>query len=217
MRAPAALTVLGDSVVGAMWSGRPLGGRRLALPLASALLYWSGMVLNDWADRKRDAVERPERPIPSGDVSPAAALSAATILAGGGGRPPGPGRRGPHHAVCGGLRRGCQGHRGRAPGDVGLPVLRCHAWRRPTLSPRPDSRLGHRPTHHRDHGAIPQRGNGIRPPHAGSGRRCRCGGGDIGRCRHSRWASWIPRGAAGCGLLLGIRARVVERVAATHR
>ncbi|EUA90975.1 ubiA prenyltransferase family protein [Mycobacterium ulcerans str. Harvey] len=39
------------------------------------------MVLNDWADRKRDAVERPERPIPSGDVSPAAALSAATILA----------------------------------------------------------------------------------------------------------------------------------------
>lgn len=81
MRAPAALTVLGDSVVGAMWSGRPLGGRRLALPLASALLYWSGMVLNDWADRKRDAVERPERPIPSGDVSPAAALSAATILA----------------------------------------------------------------------------------------------------------------------------------------
>ncbi len=58
-----------------------MGGRRLALPLASALLYWSGMVLNDWADRKRDAVERPERPIPSGDVSPAAALSAATILA----------------------------------------------------------------------------------------------------------------------------------------
>ncbi len=86
MRAPAALTVLGDSVVGAMWSGRPLGGRRLALPLASALLYWSGMVLNDWADRKRDAVERPERPIPSGDVSPAAALSAATILAAAAGR-----------------------------------------------------------------------------------------------------------------------------------
>ncbi|WP_231608553.1 UbiA family prenyltransferase [Mycobacterium shottsii] len=83
MRAPAALTVLGDSVVGAMWSGRPLGGRRLALPLASALLYWSGMVLNDWADRKRDAVERPERPIPSGDVSPAAAtvLAAAGVAA----------------------------------------------------------------------------------------------------------------------------------------
>ncbi|ETZ98524.1 ubiA prenyltransferase family protein [Mycobacterium kansasii 824] len=69
MRAPAALTVLGDTAVGAIWAGRPLTGRRLALPLASALLYWSGMVLNDWADRERDAVERPERPIPSGEVS----------------------------------------------------------------------------------------------------------------------------------------------------
>ncbi|OOK77627.1 ubiA prenyltransferase family protein [Mycobacterium kansasii] len=59
MRAPAALTVLGDTAVGAIWAGRPLTGRRLALPLASALLYWSGMVLNDWADRERDAVERP--------------------------------------------------------------------------------------------------------------------------------------------------------------
>jgi len=81
MRAPAALTVLGDAAVGAIWAGRPLSGRRLALPLASALLYWSGMVLNDWADRRRDAVERPERPIPSGEVSPGAALSLAAGLA----------------------------------------------------------------------------------------------------------------------------------------
>lgn len=80
MRAPAALTVIGDAAVGAIWSGRPLTGRRLALPLASALLYWSGMVLNDWADRKRDAIERPERPIPSGEVSPAAAVSLAVAL-----------------------------------------------------------------------------------------------------------------------------------------
>lgn len=81
MRAPAALTVLGDTAVGAIWAGRRLSGRRLALPLASALLYWSGMVLNDWADRERDAVERPERPIPSGAVSPGAALSFAAALA----------------------------------------------------------------------------------------------------------------------------------------
>lgn len=81
MRAPAALTVLGDTAVGAIWSGRPLTGRRYALPLASALLYWSGMVLNDWADRERDALERPERPIPSGAVSPWTALSLATALA----------------------------------------------------------------------------------------------------------------------------------------
>ncbi|GAB7143143.1 transferase [Mycobacterium riyadhense] len=81
MRAPAALTVLGDTAVGAIWSGRPLVGRRLALPLASALLYWSGMVLNDWADRERDAIERPERPIPSGQVSPGSALALAAALA----------------------------------------------------------------------------------------------------------------------------------------
>ncbi|WP_205878001.1 SCO3242 family prenyltransferase [Mycobacterium camsae] len=84
MRAPAALTVLGDTAVGAIWCGRPLTGRRLALPLASALLYWSGMVLNDWADRERDAVERPERPIPSGEVSSGTALSLAAVLAGAG-------------------------------------------------------------------------------------------------------------------------------------
>ncbi|OSC36685.1 transferase [Mycobacterium decipiens] len=84
MRAPAALTVLGDTAVGAIWSGRPLAGPRLALPLASALLYWGGMVLNDYADRDRDALERPERPIPSGRVSPRAALSLAALLAGAG-------------------------------------------------------------------------------------------------------------------------------------
>ncbi|WP_232022046.1 SCO3242 family prenyltransferase [Mycobacterium basiliense] len=84
MRAPAALTVLGDSIVGAIWSGRPLTGRRLALPLASALLYWSGMVLNDWADRERDAIERPERPIPSGQVPAGTALATAATLAGAG-------------------------------------------------------------------------------------------------------------------------------------
>jgi 4-hydroxybenzoate polyprenyltransferase len=81
VRAPAALTVLGDTAVGAIWSGRPLAGPRLALPLASVLLYWGGMALNDYADRERDAIERPERPIPSGRVSPELALSVAGGLA----------------------------------------------------------------------------------------------------------------------------------------
>lgn len=35
----------------------------------SALLYLSGMVLNDYFDRRQDARERPQRPIPSGRVS----------------------------------------------------------------------------------------------------------------------------------------------------
>ena len=46
-------------------------------------MYWSGMALNDWADRE-DAVERPERPIPSGRVRPAAALGLAAALTGAG-------------------------------------------------------------------------------------------------------------------------------------
>ncbi|MFF2040666.1 SCO3242 family prenyltransferase [Kitasatospora sp. NPDC058170] len=84
LRAPAALTVLGDTAAGAAAAGRPLRGRRLALPLASVALYWSGMALNDWADRAVDAAERPERPIPSGRIAPGAALTAAAALSGAG-------------------------------------------------------------------------------------------------------------------------------------
>lgn len=77
VRAPAALSVLGDTVAGAAAAGIPLRGKRLALPLASVALYWSGMALNDWSDRAVDAVERPERPIPSGRISPSQALAVA--------------------------------------------------------------------------------------------------------------------------------------------
>ncbi len=47
---------------------------------ASALLYLSGMVLNDYFDREVDAVERPERPIPSGRVSAGFALGLGLSL-----------------------------------------------------------------------------------------------------------------------------------------
>jgi 4-hydroxybenzoate polyprenyltransferase len=80
VRAPAALTVLGDTVAGAAAAGNPLRGRRLALPLSSVALYWAGMALNDWSDRAVDSVERPERPIPSGRVSPSQALAVAGTL-----------------------------------------------------------------------------------------------------------------------------------------
>jgi UbiA prenyltransferase family protein len=80
VRAPAALTVLGDTVAGAAAAGNPLRGRRLALPLSSVALYWAGMALNDWSDRAVDSVERPERPIPSGRVSPSQALVVAGTL-----------------------------------------------------------------------------------------------------------------------------------------
>ncbi|MCG7288192.1 UbiA family prenyltransferase [Cellulomonas sp. ACRRI] len=80
VRAPAVLTVLGDTLAGASAAGLPLAGRRALLPLASACLYAGGMALNDWADREVDAVERPERPVPSGRVGARHALGVAAGL-----------------------------------------------------------------------------------------------------------------------------------------
>jgi 4-hydroxybenzoate polyprenyltransferase len=80
VRLPAALTVPGDSLAGAAGTGWPLGRRSWLMPVASACLYWAGMALNDYADRDLDAVERPERPIPSGRVAPAQALGLACGL-----------------------------------------------------------------------------------------------------------------------------------------
>ena len=82
VRAPAALTVPGDAWAGVAHAGG--GGRAWAMPAASVLLYWSGMALNDWADRELDARERPERPIPSGRVSAERALAVALGLGAGG-------------------------------------------------------------------------------------------------------------------------------------
>lgn len=80
VRAPAVLTVLGDTLAGGSAAGHALGGRRVILPLASACLYAGGMALNDYADRVIDARERPERPIPSGRISAPNALAAAAAL-----------------------------------------------------------------------------------------------------------------------------------------
>ncbi|WP_407319679.1 UbiA family prenyltransferase [Isoptericola halotolerans] len=84
VRLPAALTVPGDTLVGAAAAGWPSGRRTAALPFASAALYWAGMALNDWSDRDLDAVERPERPIPSGRVRADEALAVAAGLTGAG-------------------------------------------------------------------------------------------------------------------------------------
>jgi len=76
VRAPAALSVPGDALAGASAAGR-LSSRTAGTAAASVCLYWAGMAANDWADRDLDAVERPERPIPSGRVSPNTALAVA--------------------------------------------------------------------------------------------------------------------------------------------
>ncbi|GAB3701891.1 SCO3242 family prenyltransferase [Nocardiopsis oceani] len=80
VRLPAALTVLGDSLTGAAAAGRLREPRTWALPVSSVCMYWAGMALNDYADRDLDAVERPERPIPSGAVGPGQALGIAAGL-----------------------------------------------------------------------------------------------------------------------------------------
>ncbi len=54
----------------------------ILLPLASVLLYAGGVVLNDVFDASLDAIERPERPIPSGVVAKKnAAIFGITLLA----------------------------------------------------------------------------------------------------------------------------------------
>jgi len=51
---------------------------------ASVLLYGAGMVWNDIADRKVDAVQRPERPLPRGDLSMVFAVTFGLALLAGG-------------------------------------------------------------------------------------------------------------------------------------
>lgn len=59
-------------------------GALVCLIAASVCLYEAGMVLNDVFDAELDAVERPERPIPSGKIAwRTAAIVGASLLAGG--------------------------------------------------------------------------------------------------------------------------------------
>lgn len=95
VRLPAVMTAPGDVLAGAAAAGTLRSVDTLKLVGSSACLYLSGMALNDYADRELDAVERPERPIPSGRISPGAALGLASglslaglALAGSAGREP---------------------------------------------------------------------------------------------------------------------------------
>lgn len=63
------------SALANIWVGMLLGtggwtpwSQWLLLSLASASLYTAGMVLNDWWDVAKDAIERPDRPLPSGKI-----------------------------------------------------------------------------------------------------------------------------------------------------
>src|SRR5438093_148385 len=87
VRPPNVFTAVADSLAGlvlARRAGPVLGDPGLWCLTASACLYLGGIALNDYFDRAVDAVERPERPIPSGSVPPAVAagLGAALLAAG---------------------------------------------------------------------------------------------------------------------------------------
>ncbi|WP_306970493.1 SCO3242 family prenyltransferase [Streptomyces afghaniensis] len=82
LRLPALFSVPGDALAGTAAAGAPPNNRTLLAIGSSLCLYEAGMALNDWADREVDAVERPHRPLPSGRIRPAAALTAACALTG---------------------------------------------------------------------------------------------------------------------------------------
>ncbi|MGW0943041.1 SCO3242 family prenyltransferase [Streptomyces sp. NPDC002623] len=80
IRMPAALSVPGDVLAGAVASAGTPRPRIVATMASSVALYWAGMALNDYADATVDAVERPQRPIPSGRVARRTALATACGL-----------------------------------------------------------------------------------------------------------------------------------------
>ncbi|GGS18461.1 transferase [Streptomyces humidus] len=80
VRLPAALSVPGDVLAGSVASSGTVPPRAVATMASSVALYWAGMALNDYADATVDAVERPERPLPSGRVARRTALATACGL-----------------------------------------------------------------------------------------------------------------------------------------
>src|SRR4051794_38493321 len=85
VRLPNLFTAVGDIVAGYLivTRGVDLSWRDLSiLMVASICLYAGGVVLNDYFDRDVDAVERPERPIPSGRIRAPGALKLGMGLLG---------------------------------------------------------------------------------------------------------------------------------------
>jgi 4-hydroxybenzoate polyprenyltransferase len=78
-------TVVSNVIAGAVLASAPASFGDLALPaVALAAFYTAGMMLNDVLDERVDRTQRPERPLPSGEVSARAALGAVVALFAGG-------------------------------------------------------------------------------------------------------------------------------------
>ena len=80
-------SAVADVTVGMLLGGAgvwPEGVAPGLLVLSSLGIYHGSMALNDWADRAEDEETRPDRPIPSGAISPGLALLVAVLLICGG-------------------------------------------------------------------------------------------------------------------------------------
>lgn len=73
-------TAFADVLAGAAAAGALASHATLWLLPATACLYAGGVVLNDYFDRRVDAIERPERPIPSGAIGAGAAATLGSVL-----------------------------------------------------------------------------------------------------------------------------------------
>jgi len=83
IRLPLLPSTLGNICLGAISAGISQTDFTsfILLLFSSAFLYASGMAWNDYFDAKIDTVERPERPIPSGKISPnRASIFAFTLM-----------------------------------------------------------------------------------------------------------------------------------------
>lgn len=69
-----------DVVASVCLAQLPWHGDAVRAVFASVALYAAGMVWNDVADRRLDAVQRPERPLPRGDLSLAFAVTLGMAL-----------------------------------------------------------------------------------------------------------------------------------------
>ena len=80
MRPANMVTSAADSLAGYAASGMAPGLPLACLAVASLGLYGGGIVFNDILDRRLDAAERPERPLPSGRASLAGAIALGISL-----------------------------------------------------------------------------------------------------------------------------------------
>jgi len=82
MRLPNCIMIGFSVIVGEIIAATPFFSGQAALYgfLTGFLLLAASMVLNDYSDRDVDAINEPERPIPSGSVKPTQAMSFSVIL-----------------------------------------------------------------------------------------------------------------------------------------